>query len=181
MVLDPLAPGEFVGLNFEGPQNWGVNPNGTGYNLTGATQIVFDAISPTGGIQVQFSVNGGVYWSRGGSTNPRPFGEIEFRGIGPFSLVGGYGGLQKTENLTLENGYDNSMCSRPIASRRIASVNTNAYGPRLACSARSYGPAQLDVGVALPSERTDSYEKFEIVFARYRLHSCELVFTCLGC
>ena len=60
LTFAPLASGEFVGLNFEEPQNWGINQNGIGYNLTGATQLVFDAISPTGGILVQFSVNGGA-------------------------------------------------------------------------------------------------------------------------
>src|ERR1035438_3736783 len=57
-TFDPLAAGEFVGLNFEEPENWGVTQAGVGYNLTGATQLVFNAISPTGGIGVQFSVNG---------------------------------------------------------------------------------------------------------------------------
>ena len=54
----PLVSGEYVGLNFEEPQNWGAKQEGIGYDLTGATQLVFDAICPTGGIQVQFSVNG---------------------------------------------------------------------------------------------------------------------------
>ena len=53
-----LAAGQYTGVNFEEPQNWGVNPRGVGYNLTGATQLVFDAVSPTGGIAVQLSVNG---------------------------------------------------------------------------------------------------------------------------
>lgn len=57
-TFDPLASGEYAGLNFEEPENWGAKQTGIGYNLTGATQVVFDAISPTGGIQVQFSVNG---------------------------------------------------------------------------------------------------------------------------
>jgi uncharacterized repeat protein (TIGR01451 family) len=57
-TFDPLVSDEYVGLNFEEPENWGVTQSGTGYDLTGATQIVFDAISPIGGIAVQFSVNG---------------------------------------------------------------------------------------------------------------------------
>lgn len=60
LAFDPLVSGEFVGINFEEPENWGTNHNGIGYDLTGATQLVFDAVSPTGGIQVQFSVNGEV-------------------------------------------------------------------------------------------------------------------------
>jgi Bacterial Ig domain len=58
LSFDPLASGEFVGMNFEEPENWGVIQTGNGRDLTGATQLVFDAISPSGGIQVQFSVNG---------------------------------------------------------------------------------------------------------------------------
>lgn len=60
VMFDPLVSGDFVGLNFEEPQNWGVLQTGIGYNLTGATQpqLIFDAISLTGGIQVQFSFNG---------------------------------------------------------------------------------------------------------------------------
>ena len=65
LSFDALASGEYVGLNFEEPQNWGANQNGIGYNLTGATQLVFDAVSPTGGIQVQFSVNGSAVAYRG--------------------------------------------------------------------------------------------------------------------
>lgn len=57
-TFDPLPGGDYVGMNFEEPQNWDPTKPGVGYNLTGATQLVFDAISPTGGISVQFSVNG---------------------------------------------------------------------------------------------------------------------------
>jgi len=57
-TFSSLASGEYIGLNFEEPQNWGLNKTGIGYDLTGATQLVFDAISPTGGIQVQFSIDG---------------------------------------------------------------------------------------------------------------------------
>ncbi len=58
LVFNPLLSGEYVGLNFEEPENWGANQTGVGYNLTGATQLVVDVVSPTGGISVQFSVNG---------------------------------------------------------------------------------------------------------------------------
>jgi Domain of unknown function (DUF4214) len=56
-----LASGQFAGLNIEEPENNGANPRGMGYNLTGATQVVFEARSPTpGGIKVQFGVGGKV-------------------------------------------------------------------------------------------------------------------------
>lgn len=61
MVFSPLGPcgsGEFVGLNFEEPQGWGVSHTGNGYNLSNATGVELDAISPTGGLNVQFSVAG---------------------------------------------------------------------------------------------------------------------------
>jgi len=58
--FDPLATGEYVGLNFEEPQNWGATGAGIGYNLSGATQVAFDAISVTAGIKVQFGVAGGT-------------------------------------------------------------------------------------------------------------------------
>ena len=58
LTFDPLSSGDFVGLNFEEPENWGATHAGVGYDLTGATQLTFDIISPTGGISVQFSING---------------------------------------------------------------------------------------------------------------------------
>lgn len=40
--FDPLLPGEFVGVNIEEPENWGASPRGQGYDLAGATAVVFD-------------------------------------------------------------------------------------------------------------------------------------------
>lgn len=56
--FDPLAPGEFVGINIEEPQNWGVIQTGIGYDLSGATQVCFDALSPSSNFKVQFGVGG---------------------------------------------------------------------------------------------------------------------------
>lgn len=57
--FDPLSPGEFAGVNLEEPENWGVLRTGVGYDLRGATHLVFDVRSPTsGGIWVQFGVGG---------------------------------------------------------------------------------------------------------------------------
>lgn len=60
LVFLPLirGSGEYAGLNFEEPQNWGVTQQGKGYDLTGSTALLFDAISPTGGIGIQISVAG---------------------------------------------------------------------------------------------------------------------------
>src|ERR1700694_1918868 len=58
--FDPLASGEFVGINIEEPENWGVNMRGIGYDLRGATQVCFDALSPSPNFQVQFGVNGAM-------------------------------------------------------------------------------------------------------------------------
>jgi len=55
--FDPLTSGQFAGINIEDPEFWGVNRSGVGYDLRGATAVVFDVRSPTpGGIQVQFGV-----------------------------------------------------------------------------------------------------------------------------
>jgi len=60
LTVDPLASGQYAGVNIEGPEHWGVNLSGSGYDLTGATQIVFSARSPTpGGVQAEFGVGGG--------------------------------------------------------------------------------------------------------------------------
>src|SRR5437667_5206328 len=59
ITFDPLAPGEFVGLNIEEPENYGVDPRGVGYDLRGATRVCFNAISPTSptaNFKVQFDV-----------------------------------------------------------------------------------------------------------------------------
>lgn len=55
--FDPLSPGQFVGVNFEEPENWGTRgrPPSRGYDLRGATEVVFEIRSP-GGIRVQFGV-----------------------------------------------------------------------------------------------------------------------------
>lgn len=55
----PLAAGQFAGVNFEEPRDWGVKRNGIGYNLTGAIAIVFDVRTPNAaGTAVQFGVGG---------------------------------------------------------------------------------------------------------------------------
>lgn len=56
--FDPLASGEFAGVNVEEPQNWGVTQTGVGYDLRGATQVCFDALSPSSNFNVQFGVGG---------------------------------------------------------------------------------------------------------------------------
>jgi hypothetical protein len=56
-TFDPLAPGEFVGVNIEEPEDFGVKLTGVGYDLRGATKVCFDALSPTPGFRVQFEVN----------------------------------------------------------------------------------------------------------------------------
>jgi hypothetical protein len=58
ITFPPLSSGQFAGLNFEEPENFGANsqPPGTnGYDLTGTTNVMFDVRSP-GGIKVQFGV-----------------------------------------------------------------------------------------------------------------------------
>ena len=61
VTFDPLVPGEYAGLNFEEPENWGILRTGVGYDLTGATQLVVCVRCPTpGGISVQFGVAGSV-------------------------------------------------------------------------------------------------------------------------
>jgi uncharacterized protein (TIGR03437 family) len=59
--FDSLSLGEFVGVNFEEPENWGAQgrPPSRGYDLRGATEVVFEIRSP-GGIRVQFGVGGRV-------------------------------------------------------------------------------------------------------------------------
>ncbi len=53
IFLAPLNYGEYAGVNFEEPENWGVAQTGKGYDLTGAAQLVFEARSPDG-ISVRF-------------------------------------------------------------------------------------------------------------------------------
>jgi hypothetical protein len=61
VTFDPQSSGQFAGVNIEEPENWGVSRLGTGYDLRGATRVVFDVRSPTpGGVRVQFGVAGGT-------------------------------------------------------------------------------------------------------------------------
>jgi hypothetical protein len=53
----PLAPTDFAGLDFEEPKGYVSSLSGVGYNLTGASQILFSVRSPTG-ITLQFGVGG---------------------------------------------------------------------------------------------------------------------------
>lgn len=73
ITFAPLPSGQFVGLNIEEPENWGVLQTGVGYDLRGATSVVFEARSPTpGGILLQFGVDGhsqSNFISIGESTN----------------------------------------------------------------------------------------------------------------
>ena len=55
----PLSGGQFAGIQFEEPENYGARPRGLGYDVRGATNIVFDVRCLTpGGIRVQFIVGG---------------------------------------------------------------------------------------------------------------------------
>jgi hypothetical protein len=58
VAFDPLRAGEFGGINMEEPRNWGVLQSGDGYDLRRATQVCFEAASPTPGLRVQFGVGG---------------------------------------------------------------------------------------------------------------------------
>ena len=63
ITFDPQAPGTFVGLNIEEPENWGGHQGlpSNGYDLRGAVNLVFDVRTPTaGGVWVQFGVGGGT-------------------------------------------------------------------------------------------------------------------------
>jgi hypothetical protein len=54
-----LTASQYAGVNIEEPQGWGADPRGVGYDLSGTSQVVFDARSPDGA-QVQFGVGGCV-------------------------------------------------------------------------------------------------------------------------
>lgn len=55
--FNPLSSGQYAGVNFEEPENWGVQRKGSGYDLRGATAVTFDVRSPSpAGIKVQFGV-----------------------------------------------------------------------------------------------------------------------------
>ena len=55
ITFAPLTSGLFAGVNIEEPENWGALQYGNGYDLTGATTLVFDARSPDSA-QVQFGM-----------------------------------------------------------------------------------------------------------------------------
>lgn len=57
IAFDPLAPGEFIGVNVEEPENWGALPRGRGYDLRGSTHLVLEARSPDG-LMVRFGTAG---------------------------------------------------------------------------------------------------------------------------
>jgi len=57
--FEPLSPGEFVGVNIEEPENFGVLRTGIGHDLRGANRVVLEVRSPTG-MGVQFGVEGCV-------------------------------------------------------------------------------------------------------------------------
>ena len=54
--FDPLGPAEFVGINIEEPENFGVSGAGAGYDLRGATRLCLDALSPSPGFAVRFVI-----------------------------------------------------------------------------------------------------------------------------
>ncbi len=57
--FDPLSDGEWAGVNFEEPENWGGTKPGAGYDLRGVTQLAVCMRCPTpGGMYVQFGVAG---------------------------------------------------------------------------------------------------------------------------
>src|SRR5271165_991827 len=57
ITFDPQTFGNFAGVNTEEPEDWGVLQTGTGYDLRGAANVVFDVRSPDGAT-VQFGVGG---------------------------------------------------------------------------------------------------------------------------
>jgi hypothetical protein len=59
VTFGALSGSNYAGLNMEEPQDYGELLTGVGYDLTGATQVVFDVRTPTpGGITVTFGVGG---------------------------------------------------------------------------------------------------------------------------
>src|SRR5262249_14996458 len=60
MTFDPQTSQNFAGINIEEPLNWGVLHTGSGYDLTGAQNIVFDVRSPDMAT-VQFGVGQCVF------------------------------------------------------------------------------------------------------------------------
>jgi hypothetical protein len=59
MTFDAQTAGNYAGINIEEPLDWGVLQTGSGYDLTGAQNVVFDLRSPDMG-SVQFGVGGCV-------------------------------------------------------------------------------------------------------------------------
>ena len=55
--FDAQTPGNSAGVNIEEPENWGVLRSGIGYDLRGASNLVFD-IRSQGSASVQFGVGG---------------------------------------------------------------------------------------------------------------------------
>jgi len=59
VTFGPLSGTNFAGLNIEEPNDYGTLQTGMGYDLTGATEVVFDVRTPTpGGIYADFGVGG---------------------------------------------------------------------------------------------------------------------------
>jgi hypothetical protein len=57
VTFGPLGSGQFAGIDWEEPQSYVSTGTGIGYDLTGATRILFSVRSPTG-IIVQFGAGG---------------------------------------------------------------------------------------------------------------------------
>lgn len=86
VVFNSFSPGQFAGVNFEEPQGGGAGQIGLGYDLRGASNIVFDVRNPTGNsIRFFFSVAGSqpLWIELPSSTN---FGTVTIP-IGWFSAV----------------------------------------------------------------------------------------------
>ncbi|MCK6685853.1 MAG: hypothetical protein L6R30_25940 [Thermoanaerobaculia bacterium] len=58
ITFDPLDEGEFLGLHVTEPENFTTTAAGFGYDLRGSQEVLFDAMSPAGGIAVEISVGG---------------------------------------------------------------------------------------------------------------------------
>ncbi len=57
VFFDQLAPGEFAGLHLEEPEGFSKQGGGVGYDLSGATHLLFEARSPIG-LTLRFGVGG---------------------------------------------------------------------------------------------------------------------------
>lgn len=70
----PLGPGQFAGLIVEDPEGFVAAPRGVGYDLSGATNIMFEAWSPSpGGVRVQFGVEDHTTGFVHLGSQPQPF------------------------------------------------------------------------------------------------------------